>query len=111
MQNIRFLCNLSLGGERYKVVPMHFLVRFLEAPTMCGPRGKTLARNCPLPGTNITRLVDGGETKRGDLVRLRRETAWFIGLDSLPFFQPNNGILASFFANVREMVYTVLCDW
>jgi hypothetical protein len=96
--------------ERYKVVPMHFLVRFLEAPTMCGPGGKPLlatARSL----AQISRDWLMGETKRRDLVRLRRETAWSIGLRSLLFFQANNGILASLFGNVREMVSTVLYDW
>jgi hypothetical protein len=59
MQNYGLLCNLSLDGVRYKEVAMRFLVRFLEASTICAPREKPCSHLTALR-QNITRFVDEG---------------------------------------------------
>jgi hypothetical protein len=84
MQNIGLLYNLSLGGVRYKAVPMHFLVRFLEAPIICAPRENPCS-HLPAHRQNITRFVDGGNKTR-DIMRLIREMDWTIGLTLCSYF-------------------------
>jgi hypothetical protein len=76
MQNIGLLSILSLGGVRYKALPMHFLVRFLEAPTLCAPREKPCS-HLPTLRQNITRFVDeGNRTREWNIMRIMREMYW-----------------------------------
>jgi hypothetical protein len=46
---------------------MHFLVRFLEAPTICAPREKPCS-HLPALRQNITRFVE-----EGNIMRITRE--------------------------------------